>query len=525
MDKGKAVAGRGGRGRTWMAGLAFACLCGGGAVAQVQPNSEGLSPSDWAVLERSSFGATREDAKKMASMGRSAWIEDQLRLVGDECLPARVQERVAALGYQSYDPMATVRRERSEAREARERGGKEEERMVAQKYRRAPVEDAFERRSLRALYCSAQLQERMVDFWFNHFNVYARKGQVAALLPDYEERAIRPHVFGKFEEMAFATLTHPAMLQYLDNVQNVRGKLNENYARELMELHTMGAEGGYAQKDVQELARILTGVGQQPADDRRVAGGPGALALPNGFAFDPRRHDEGQKVFLGRVYPAGGGFDEVRQAVRQLASHPSTARFLSLRMAQYFVADEPPKSLVEDMSSAYMKSGGSLAAMAGVMARSAPFAEPRLSKFKDPQAWVYSAMRAQYGADVALNVRPLQKWMSDLGQPTYMKPTPDGYANGAAEWASADQLGKRFDIARQLVGAAGALFSPRDGGPGAEPGEARAAAGRGHPVDPSALWGLSWRYSSPGLAEALREARGDREARALVLASPEFMRR
>lgn len=515
--------------RAWAAaGLGCLSLLGCAAIAQPESISGmgGLSASDWAVLERSSFGATHADAKRMASMGRSAWIEGQLSMVGDACLPALAKERIVALDYHSYDPIATVRKERQEAREAKELGGKESAQMVARKYRQEPVEEAFERRSLRALYCTHPLQERMADFWFNHFNVYARKGQVAVMLPDYEERAIRPFVFGNFEDMLFATLTHPAMLQYLDNAQNVKGRINENYARELMELHTMGARGGYVQKDVQELARILTGVGQQAAEPARRAQPPGMLALPNGFAFDPSKHDDGAKVFLGADYPAGGGFAEVRRALRQLARHPATARALSLRMAQYFVSDEPPKVLVDDMARAYAASGGSLAAMSRTMARSAQFADPRLSKFKAPQEWVYAAMRVQYAEDMVVNMRPMQKWMADLGQPTYMKLTPDGYASAASEWASADQLGKRFDIAKQMVNGAGALFAPK-GGAAAAPAtaEERAAAGRLHPSDASALWAMSWRYSSPGLTEALTAARGDKEARALVLASPEFMKR
>lgn len=493
-----------------------------------QPDAPQLNASDWAALERASFGATPRDAAQMLQMGRVSWLRSQTSYVGDSCLPEAYAARVHALPYASYDVLAIAQKEIAEIKSARESKDEEAAKTARRAYRRDPVEQAFERRAIRALACDHPLQEKMADFWMNRFNVFAGKGRVALFLPDFEESAVRPRMFGKFEDLLWATMTHPAMLEYLDNARNVKGKINENYARELMELHTMGVDGGYSQKDVQELARVLTGLGVGLVE--RKAGPNGAFKKDmatrekNGFSFEPERHDAGMKTVLGHEF-SGSGISEARQVAHMLASHPSTARFVSRAMAQYFISDAPSPEVVEAMRKTFERTSGDLGAVVRAMVESPEFSNPVLSKFKEPQAWVFSAMRLQYAGEVPVNVRPVYKWIADLGQPPYMKLTPEGYANKVTDWSSADQMGKRFELSKQIVASAGTLFvpAPREG---EMPSLAvRKEQARQHPKDSEALWMMLPRMESAGLSKALVQAASESEKRALMLASPEFMKR
>ncbi len=215
---------------------------------------------------------------------------------------------------------------------------------------------------LRAVYSNRQLEEQLDDFWFNHFNVFADKGADRYLVTEYERDAIRPHVLGKFRDLLEATAKSPAMLFYLDNWQSVgpnapqpRGQgnkakrgLNENYGRELMELHTLGVDGGYTQKDVTEVARCFTGwTINQPQ-----RGGK--------FVFNPRLHDNGEKVVLGVTIPAGGGESDGEKVLDILAHHPATAHFISKKLAMRFVADDPPAALVDRMAETFLKTDGDI---------------------------------------------------------------------------------------------------------------------------------------------------------------------
>jgi len=195
------------------------------------------------------------------------------------------------------------------------------------------------------------LQEQMTWFWMNHFNVHQGKSNLRVLVSDYEEQAIRPHALGKFRDLLAATLHHPAMIRYLDNEQNAANRINENYAREIMELHTLGVDGGYTQNDVQQLARILTGVGVNLGDKTPdVRRDKQSQYVRKGlFEFNPNRHDYGDKVFLGQTVK-GRGLAEVDEALDRLSRSPATARYVSRKLAIYFVADEPPPQLVERMA-------------------------------------------------------------------------------------------------------------------------------------------------------------------------------
>jgi uncharacterized protein (DUF1800 family) len=311
--------------------------------------------------------------------------------------------------------------------------------------------DLSEAKLLRAIYSNRQLEAVLDDFWFNHFNVYLDKGADRYLVTAYEREAIRPNVLGKFRDLLEATAKSPAMLFYLDNWQSVgpnapqRGNqkkgargLNENYGRELLELHTLGVDGGYTQKDVTEVARCFTG--WTIADPQR--GGT--------FVFNKRLHDAGEKTVLGVKIPAGGGMEDGEKVLDIVAHHASTARFLSKKLAQRFVADNPPESLVAKMAETFQKSGGDLRAVMQTMLESKEFwsVGAYQSKVKTPLETVASAVRAVNGdVDYAF---PLVNQIAQLGQPLYRKQEPTGYSNSSQEWLNSAGLLARMNFALQL---------------------------------------------------------------------------
>ncbi len=310
--------------------------------------------------------------------------------------------------------------------------------------------DLSEGKLLRAVYSTRQLDEVLTDFWFNHFNIFLDKGADRYMVTEYERDVIRPHVLGKFKDLLVATAKSPAMLFYLDNWQSVgpdapqsRGKkgargLNENYGRELLELHTLGVDGGYTQHDVTEAARCFTGwTILQPQ-----RGGA--------FAFNKRVHDEGEKTVLGVKIPAGGGMSDGEKVLDIVAHHPSTAHFISKELAMRFVADEPPAALVERMAQTFLKTDGDLRAVMQTMLASKEFFSEGAyrSKLKSPLEMVASAVRAVNGeVDYAF---PLANQVSQLGQPLYRKQEPTGYSNSSMEWLNSGGLLARMNFAIQL---------------------------------------------------------------------------
>jgi uncharacterized protein (DUF1800 family) len=303
----------------------------------------------------------------------------------------------------------------------------------------------------RAIHSTRQLEEVLVDFWLNHFNVFNGKGSVRMFLTSYERDAIRPHVLGRFRDMLQATARHPAMLFYLDNYQSraqdpassafpgARPGINENYARELMELHTLGVNGGYTQADVINVARAFTGwTIFEPARYGE-------------FQFNPAMHDRGEKVVLGHTLPRGGGEDEGRRVIDILVSHPSTARFISRKLAQRFVADDPPQTLVDRMAATFTKSDGNLRAVMETLLLSPEFLSEGAwrAKFKSPLEMVVSSVRA-LNAEVT-DTTALAQRIADLGQPLYGKPEPTGYPNATEGWASSAGLLGRMNFAMALV--------------------------------------------------------------------------
>jgi uncharacterized protein (DUF1800 family) len=311
------------------------------------------------------------------------------------------------------------------------------------------AQDLIEAKLLRAVYSNRQLEEVLADFWYNHFNVFIEKGADRYLVTAYERDQIRPHVLGKFEDLLRATAQSPAMLFYLDNWQSVAGGsptgrrqqrgLNENYGRELLELHTLGVDGGYTQKDVTEVARCFTGwTIHQP---QRVAA----------FEFNPRMHDNGEKTVLGMRIPAGGGIEDGFKVLHLLAHQPTTARFISRKLAMRFVADEPPAALVERMAATFLKKDGDLRAVLKTMFDSPEFWSRGAyrSKMKSPLEMVASSLRA-VNADVDFTFG-LNNQLTQLGEPLYRKAEPTGYSNSGQEWLNSAGLLARMNFSVALI--------------------------------------------------------------------------
>ncbi|HMG76675.1 MAG TPA: DUF1800 domain-containing protein [Pyrinomonadaceae bacterium] len=347
-------------------------------------------------------------------------------------------------------------------------------------------------RILRAVYSERQLQEVMVDFWTNHFNVFAAKGADRWLLTSYDRDTIRPHTFGKFYDLLVADAQSPAMLFYLDNFQSVspnaqlpqqrpgagRGPLaelmrlgnnpqqkqppqqqrrgiNENYARELMELHTLGVDGGYTQKDVQEVARCFTGwTIFQPR-----GGGAAAAALmgrdtrdsAGKFIFRPGVHDNGEKIVLGHKIPAGGGIKDGLMVLDIVAHHPATAKFIATKLVRRFVADEPPPALVDRVTQTFVKTDGDIREVLKTIFLSPEFnsADAYRAKVKRPFELAVSSVRT-LGADT--NGGPqFHQWIARMGQPLYGFQTPNGYSDVAENWVNTGALLERMNFALALV--------------------------------------------------------------------------
>ena len=311
-------------------------------------------------------------------------------------------------------------------------------------------QDLIEGKLLRAAYSNRQLQEVLTDFWFNHFNVDLDKGADRVMVTGYERDVIRPHVLGNFKDLLLATAESPAMLFYLDNWQSVgpelhpspnqkrRQGLNENYGRELMELHTLGVDGGYTQQDVTEVARCFTGwTIRQPQQ-----GG--------GFEFNARQHDPGEKHVLGVTIPANGGMDDGLKVLDILAHQPATAHFISKSLAIRFVSDNPPEALVNKMAATFTATDGNLRQVMSTMLNAPEFWDPAnfRSKVKSPLEMVASAVRAVNGdIDFAGSMNGL---MTQLGEPLYRKLEPTGYSNRSTDWMNSASLLARMNFANAL---------------------------------------------------------------------------
>jgi uncharacterized protein (DUF1800 family) len=476
-----------------------------------------LARDDVAWLQRAGFGLDSAQLARYRELGRARFLDEQLA-ARDETLPPAVAALIGSYEAVRTPPaqlLAQFRAQQQQIRAMPDGDAKAAARKALQQHGNELGVQAQEAELLRAVYGSDQLEEQMVWFWLNHFSIYAGKGRVRWLAADYEERAIRPHALGKFKDLVMATLKSPAMLEFLDNAQNARGKVNENYARELMELHTLGVGSGYSQQDVQQLALILTGAGIAPADGRPVRLKPAwqALEVREGlFEFNPARHDFADKTLLGHPIQ-GSGYAEIEQAVDLITRQSACARFVSRRLAQYFVADDPPPKLVARMARTFQRSGGDIAKVLRTLFDSRELVAGHGRKFKDPMQFLASSMRLAYDGRPVANARPLVNWLNQLGEPLYGRITPDGWPLDAAGWTSSGQMARRFEIARAIGTGNNRLFTP----------EGSSQPGAGFPMLTTRLY---YDALDAGLSAATRgalaQARSQQEWNTFLLSSPDF---
>lgn len=400
------------------------------------------------VLRRMAFGPSRQALADLRRQGVEEWMASQLSRPGAP-LPAGLEAKLQSLPTLTMS-MAELVREYPPKRQREEalKDGREPQRPALIGLEQSAA------KLLRAVESPNQLEEVLVDFWFNHFNVSSDKGAVRWMVTAYERDAIRPHVFGNFRELLGATARHPAMLFYLDNWRSVRDGmpervsrepeapkpgLNENYARELLELHTLGVEGGYTQQDVREVARCFTGWSirkprQEPA-----------------FYFRRRAHDPDDKWVLGQRIPGQRSVADGEQVLDLLARHPSTARHVASKLARRFVSDTPPPALVERVAKVFLDSGGDLPTVYRALFLSPEFWAPeaRAAKVKTPFEFVVSSLRA---TEAEVTVRPrLVKSLAKMGEPLFRAPAPTGFPEGAAPWVNSGSLVARLNFSLELV--------------------------------------------------------------------------
>jgi uncharacterized protein (DUF1800 family) len=444
------------------------------------------------TLNRLTFGPRPGDLESVKRLGLENFIQQQLH-------PENIAEPddVVALLHQSPAFSKTplqlfisyggpaIKQIRQESMGADGKLDEEKFKSARKQLYNELYEDVPKIKVLRGLESMRQLNEVMTDFWFNHFNICVNKGIDRIWIGSYEEQAIRPYVLGKFRDLLGATCHHAGMLFYLDNWQNNAGGAkasgkdksdgsNENYARELMELHTLGVDGGYTQKDVTELARVLTGLGY--SRPQRVGGrgrrgfgnnviaaafqgaqGPMGMTEVNvsreaerlGFVFNESRHDYGEKVVMGHVFK-GTGEAEIEEALDFLSRHPSTAHHIAYQLAQYFVADEPPPALVDRLAKRFTDTDGDIREVMNTLIHSPEFSDSKYSeaKYKNPFRFAISTLRAVNAKPNT--VQPVLAFLRLQGMPLYACLTPDGYKNTESAWLNSDALLRRINFASAL---------------------------------------------------------------------------
>ena len=508
--------------------LLLPLLLTGTALAQSSTQAEALH-----AVNRMSFGPAPGEVARVMQMGVNRYVDEQLnpeRL----SIPQQLSQQLDSLHITrlSQDDLISQYREARQAAKKDKDTGKEERRDMV----KTVTLESGEARLLRALQSPRQLEEVMVDFWFNHFNVFSGKGLDRVLVENYEREAIRPYAMGKFRDLLGATAHHPAMLFYLDNWLSVapgyqsarrtptlaksRG-LNENYAREVMELHTLGVDGGYSQADITELARMLTGWTIKPLK------GSGNSA----FYFDATRHDQGTKNWLGHTV-SDRGQAEGEWALDVLAAAPATARHISYKLAQYFVSDTPPADLVDRLAKRFQETNGDIRAVLKTLLTSPEFRDPKVysAKFKTPYRYLLSSVRAS-GLSVT-SVRPLLATARQLGMPLYGCQTPDGYKNTKEAWLNPDAITRRVNFAVAFASGKLPFAQPMDTTGDAARGirrEMKKGEGGNYnpdwasaPVDTDALLITLAGAISPATLATVNQSEPSLRA-ALVLGSPDFM--
>jgi uncharacterized protein (DUF1800 family) len=493
-----------------------------GIASIVASQAAELTPRDMVLLDRLTWGISTSSAAHLQGIGAERWLAEQLHPAADGVLPEAARAQIEAMPDVHKFPFDIAVAFEAQGKAANQIADPDQKKAAQQAYQQAMNDRARQAAAhsiLCALYAPDQLRERMTWFWFNHFNVHQHKANIRLLVGDYETSAIRSHALGKFRDLLAATLRHPAMLRYLDNAENAAGHVNENYAREIMELHTMGVGSGYAQSDVEALARILTGVGidLKPEDPKLKPELQSQLVREGAFEFNPARHDYGDKILLGHEIK-GSGLAEVDQAIDILARHPATATHLCRQIATYFISENPPEQLVQRMAQTFKASDGDIAAVLSTMVHAPEFTASLKSgtKFKDPVQYVFSAVRLAYDDKVIRNTQPIQNWLNRLGEGLFNHETPDGYALTAASWDGPGQMMLRFEIARQIGSGSSGLFKPD--GPNAVDQPA-------FPLIQNSLYFNGLRQTlGPTTLAALDQAISPQDWNTLFLSSPEFMR-
>ncbi|MBC3876016.1 DUF1800 domain-containing protein [Undibacterium flavidum] len=475
----------------------------------------------YALLERLTWGGTGTSLAQLKQVGADAYLIQQLQARQAQ-LPAAIQAQIDAMTI-SQKNFVSMMHELDQQREAsaKMKGTDDSLRKAYQQELTRIAREAATRSTLRAVYSSNQLFEQMDWFWMNHFNISNRKENLRAMLGDFEETAIRPYALGNFRDLLRATMLHPAMLRYLDNEHNAVNKINENYARELLELHTMGVGSGYTQMDVQELARVLTGLGINLRADNarpraRLQAGYGRLGLTE---FNPARHDFGDKLILGTKV-SGKGIAELDQILNLLTRQPATAKFISQKLAQYFVTDEPSEALVQGMATQFLKTDGDIPSVLQTMFESQEFVASLGKKFKDPMHYVLSSVRLAYADKAITNTGPILNWINTLGQQANGHQTPDGYSLKEMAWASPAQMTARFDVAKLIARGAPNLFKNDEQETNAEHRE----LAKTNLAQNDYVKSMSSRFSTSS-QEALSQSSSAQEWNVFLLASPEMMRR
>lgn len=518
-----------------LAAMAVLAVTSSGVGAQAAPIAADVeSAKTLHLLRRATWGVRPGDLDAVQTEGRDAWLERQLHpeRIPDEGLQPRLAS-FDALGLDMpelaalFQPPNQLLRQLSAIRlDSAGMAGRPDStlrmqdlspdlrRQIQARSPQALMNQLVSAKLVRSVHSERQLEEVMTDFWFNHLNVFFGKNQVRYAVEDYEREAIRPYVFGKYEDMLMASAKHPAMLFYLDNWTSVvpdsmrdmtqgqfrqlerlrtlspaeldrlqrngrltpaqrnaldrmqamgplpaigqRGRgMNENYARELMELHTLGVDGGYSQQDVIEVARALTGWTFVPFGRGGGAGpagrGAGANVEPGEFVFNPIGHDRGEKTVVGKRLPAGRGIEDGEEVIRMLARHPSTANFLATKLVERFVSDEPDPAFVQEIAQVYLRTGGDLREVTRALFTSDRFyaADVQGTKVKTPFELVVSALRA-LNVEVEPAPRMIQTLRS-MGHLPYNEPAPTGFPASSEDWVNSGAMLARMNFALELA--------------------------------------------------------------------------
>lgn len=405
------------------------------------------------VLNRIQFGARPGDFERIQQIGIDNYVDEQLapEKIDDSALDQRLANLYPTLTMSIGELMSTYPQPRQIPPAVRAfQQFRKNELGLRDERQQGPAEvvnDLQEATMMRAIFSKRQLFEVVTDFWTNHFNIDIRKNDDKWMKTVDDREVIRKNAFGKFRDLLLASAQSPAMIEYLDNRTNLKGVANENYAREIMELHTLGVDGGYTQKDVQELARCFTGWTIVPP--RGALFGVFDYSQAGTFTFNPRQHDDTSKRVLGMSLPQGGGINDAIKVIDALAIHPSTAKFLSTKLVRRFVADDPPDALVQRTTQTYLATGGDIRAVLGAILHSDEFKNSFAQKIKRPFEFIASSARA---LDMQLDdARPFALALQLMGQGSFVHLTPDGYPDSGSAWINTNNLLARWNLSLMLA--------------------------------------------------------------------------